>query len=107
MTSCGMQKIGFIMIFMENNSILFKSIKKKSYMNLTERITINPELMAGKPVIRGLRISVDQIIKSLASGLSNEEILEDYPELESEDIKAALFYASKILESEKIYRISA
>jgi len=76
-------------------------------MNLIERITINPEILLGKPTIRGLRISVDQIIKSLAAGLSTEEILEDFPELESEDIKAALLYASKILESEKVYNISA
>ena len=64
-------------------------------MNLLERISVNPKVLVGKPTIRGLRISVDQIIKSLAAGLTTEEILEDYPELEKEDIKAALLYASK------------
>jgi len=76
-------------------------------MNLIERIIVNPEILVGKPTIRGLRISVDQIIKALAAGLTQEEILEDYPELEKDDIKAALLYASKVLESEKIYTINA
>jgi uncharacterized protein (DUF433 family) len=72
-----------------------------------ERITVNPDVLVGKPTIRGLRISVDQIIKALAAGLTYEEILGDYPELEKEDIKAALLYASKVLESEKIFKINA
>lgn len=76
-------------------------------MNLLDRIKISPDVLAGKPTIRGLRISVDQIIKALAAGLKEEEILEDFPELEQDDIKAALFYASKILESDKVYRINA
>lgn len=76
-------------------------------MNLIERITVNPDVLIGKPTIRGLRISVDQIIKALAAGLTEEKILEEYPELEKDDIKAALLYASKVLESEKIYTINA
>ncbi len=76
-------------------------------MNLLDRITVNPDILVGKPTIRGLRISVDQIIKALAAGISPEEILEDYPELEKDDIKAALLYAFKILESEKVFKVSA
>ena len=76
-------------------------------MNLLDRITVNPDILVGKPTIRGLRISVDQIIKALAAGIGTEEILEDYPELEQDDIKAALLYASKILESEKVFKVSA
>lgn len=76
-------------------------------MNQIERITINPNILVGKPTIRGLRISVEQIMKALAAGLTTDEILEDYPELESEDIKAVLLYASKVLESEKIFTINA
>ncbi|MFZ0452555.1 MAG: DUF433 domain-containing protein [Ignavibacteriaceae bacterium] len=75
-------------------------------MKPLERITIEPDILVGKPTIRGLRISVDQIIKALASGLSAEKIIEDYPELEIEDLQAALLYASKLLESEKIYIIN-
>ena len=60
--------------------------------NLLERITFNPQVLAGKPIIRGLRISVAMILELLAKGASTEEILEDYPELEPEDIQAALVY---------------
>jgi len=76
-------------------------------MNLLDRITVNPDVLVGKPTIRNLRISVDQIIKALAAGLTKDEILEEYPELEKDDIKAALLYASKVLESEKIFTIDA
>ena len=55
---------------------------------LLDRITINPKVMVGKPTIRGLRITVEQILKALASGVSTQELLEDYPELEPEDIQA-------------------
>ena len=60
--------------------------------NLLERITFNPQVLAGKPIIRGLRISVATILELLAKGASTEEILEDYPELELEDIQATLLY---------------
>lgn len=61
--------------------------------DLLNRITVNPEAMVGKPTIRGLRITVEQILKALAGGVTVEELLEDYPELEREDIQAALMYA--------------
>ncbi len=54
------------------------------------RITVNPEVMVGKPTIRGFRITVEQILKALAANISIDEILEDYPELELEDIRAVL-----------------
>ena len=72
---------------------------------LLYRITIDPKIMVGKPTIRGLRITVDQILKALASGISTDELLEDYPELEKEDIEAALLYAAELVEEEKIYKI--
>ena len=61
-------------------------------INLLTRITNDPELMAGKPVIRGMRITVEQILLALANKLSTEEILEDYPEPEKEDIQAVLMF---------------
>jgi uncharacterized protein (DUF433 family) len=61
--------------------------------NLLERITVNPEVLVGKPVIRGLRISVEQILIALANNTPTEELLEEYPELEPEDIQAVLMYA--------------
>jgi uncharacterized protein (DUF433 family) len=72
---------------------------------LLYRITIDPKIMVGKPTIRGLRITVDQILKALATGISTDELLEDYPELEKEDIEAALLYAAELVEEEKVYKI--
>lgn len=57
---------------------------------LNKLIIINPEVMVGKPVIKGTRIPVDLIVRLLAQGLTIKEILEDYPQLTEEDIKAAL-----------------
>lgn len=59
-------------------------------MNLTERITINPEICHGKPTIRGLRYTVETILELLSSGMNIDEILADYEDLEREDILAAL-----------------
>ena len=55
----------------------------------TERIEINPAIMMGKPVIRGTRITVELILRKLAEGASEGELLEDYPHLTTEDIRAA------------------
>ncbi|MCA9734204.1 MAG: DUF433 domain-containing protein [Deferribacteres bacterium] len=59
-----------------------------------DRITINPEIMGGKPCIRGIRVTVGMITGLVASGISFKKILDLYPYLEEEDIKAALAYAS-------------
>ena len=76
--------------------------------NLLERITFNHKVLAGKPIIRGLRISVAMILELLAKGASIEEILEDYVELEAADIQAALFYAYQLVDKEEITsRVSA
>jgi uncharacterized protein (DUF433 family) len=77
-------------------------------LNLLNRITFNPRVLAGKPIIRGLRISVAMILELLAKGATIEEILEDYPDLEPEDIQAALFYAYQLVDKEEITaRVSA
>lgn len=60
-----------------------------------ERITINPKQCGGRPCIRGMRIRVSDVLDLFAAGLSAEEILEEMPDLESEDLKAALSYASR------------
>ena len=64
---------------------------------LLSRITADPNILVGKPIIRGLRISVEQILKVLADGVVVEELLEDYPELEPADIQAALTYAAELV----------
>ena len=64
--------------------------------NLLNRITIDPEICHGKPTIRGLRYPVEMILELLGSGMSMEEILEDYEDLERDDILATLQYASEL-----------
>ena len=61
----------------------------------TERITVNADQCGGRPCIRGLRIRVSDILELLAAGESREQILADYPYLETEDITAALLYAAR------------
>ena len=67
-----------------------------------ERIVVDPKVMAGKPVIRGTRIPVDAIIRRIADGMTIEEILEEYPNLTREDVKAALKYVERIVRGEDI-----
>lgn len=70
--------------------------------SLLSRITFDRQICAGKPIIRGMRISVAMILELLAKGVSIPEILEDYPDLEIADIYAALFYAYRLVDSEEI-----
>ena len=67
---------------------------KAFFMNYKNIISINPEVRFGRPCVRNTRISVFDVLSYLASGMSEEEILSDYPELSSEDIKACLAYAA-------------
>lgn len=73
--------------------------------DLLNRITVNPEVLVGKPVIRGMRISVEQILDALAAGVPEQELLEDYPVLESDDIRAVLIYARDVVASERVYPV--
>ena len=72
------------------------------------RITFDKEILAGKPIIRGMRLSVEMILELLAKGATVQEILEDYPQLEAQDIQAALLYAHRMVAGETILdRIAA
>ena len=62
-----------------------------------ERITVNPDICNGKPVILGTRITVQTVLKFLAAGDSVEDLLEEYPTLKREDVQACLDYASKLM----------
>lgn len=76
--------------------------------NIRERITFNKNVMGGKPLIRDLRISVEMILELLAQGASRQEILEDYPELEADDLKAVLQYAHYMVAGETVFeRVTA
>ncbi len=71
--------------------------------NLLERIVTDPEVMLGKPVIKGTRLTVGIIIEKLAYGHSIDDIRRDYPFLCEDDIRAALLYAAKRVEQEEIF----
>lgn len=73
-------------------------------MDYSEIITIEPGKRSGKPCIRGLRMTVSDVLEYLASGMSEEEILEDFPELTSEDIRACLAFAAD--QQRKMMRIA-
>jgi uncharacterized protein (DUF433 family) len=75
-------------------------------MTYQKYITIDPKIMAGKPVIKGTRIPVDLIIKKLAQKMDIDEILKDYPRLTKEAIQAALWYAGEIISKEEVYPVS-
>jgi len=73
---------------------------------LLERIIVDPKIMAGKPVIRGTRIPVELVLRLLAQGLKDKEILQDYPNLAKEDIRAALMYAAKMASREEVFPVA-
>ena len=68
----------------------------------TERIDINPEIMMGKPVIRGTRITVELILRKLGEGACERELLDDYPHLTTEDIRAAVAYGAASVAHEEV-----
>lgn len=74
---------------------------------IAERITVDAKVMAGKPVIEGTRIPVETIIRMLAQGISEREILHEYPRLTSEDIRAALDYAAHVIAQEDVLPFAA
>jgi uncharacterized protein (DUF433 family) len=71
-----------------------------------ERITVDPAILAGKPTIRGLRISVEQILRALGVGVSIDAILDDYPVLSREDIQACCLYAAELVEHEQVFAVA-
>ncbi len=75
---------------------------------MNARITINPEICNGKPIIRGMRITVKTVLDFLASGESAENLLQAYPFLEREDILACLNYASLVIDKDKaVFKLTA
>jgi len=76
-------------------------------MTWSRRITVDPDILAGKPVIRGTRLSVELILDLLAAGQSEADLIEDYPGLSKEDILACLSYASYLAHEYKAYPIPA
>lgn len=73
---------------------------------LLKRITAKPDIFGGKPIIRGLRISVEMIVSLLAQGETTEAIIADYPALEADDIRACLAYAHAVLAHDSLDAVS-
>jgi uncharacterized protein (DUF433 family) len=72
---------------------------------LLQRITLDPNICHGKPCIRGLRYPVELILELLSSGMNAKEIIDDYDDLEHEDILAALLFAARLTQVKSIYRV--
>ncbi len=78
----------------------------KTEEELLKRITARPEVFGGKPIIRDMRVSVELILSLLAQGVSHDEILEDYPGLELEDIRACNAYAHAVIAGDTLAAVS-
>ena len=72
-------------------------------VDYSDRITVNPEIMIGKPTIKGTRITVEILLRKLSQEISPENILEEYPRLEKEDLQAALQYAADSVSTEELH----
>ena len=73
---------------------------------LLSRITVRPDVFGGKPIIRDMRISVEQILSLLSQGVTPEELLDDYPRLEPEDIRACTAYAHAVIAGDTLSAVS-
>lgn len=76
-----------------------------SNTELLKRITIDPAICHGKPIVRGMRWPVQNVLELMASGMTNQEIIADHPELEPEDFLACLVYAAKLSEVKSIHKL--
>ncbi len=74
---------------------------------LLARIEVDPRILVGKPVIRGTRIPVELILKKLGQNIDVQEILQDFPRLTKEDVKAAIMYAESLVEDTEMYPLAA
>ncbi len=85
------------------------ALPKPIFMNndLLQRITYNPDICHGKPCVRGLRYPVEFILELLSSGMTMDEILADYDDLEREDIRAALQFAVRLSQVKSIHKIAS
>ena len=76
-------------------------------MNWQDRITIDPQVLVGKPIIKGTRISVEHVVKLMADGWSEADVLRSYPHLKPDDLRACLAYVTDMLSSERVYPLTA
>jgi uncharacterized protein (DUF433 family) len=78
-------------------------LNEEDEMDWHDRISVDPKVLVGKPVIKGTRISVEFVVDLLARGWTKDQILHEYDHLTEEDIQACLAYASEVLKSERVY----
>ena len=71
-------------------------------MDPMERIVLDPEILAGKPIVKGTRLSVEFVVGLLGQGWSEQQVLESYPNLSREDVVACLRYAARVLQTERV-----
>ena len=76
-------------------------------MDWKDRIELQEDVLAGKPVVKGTRLAVEFIVELLAQGWTEADLLENYPKLTAEDIRACLHYASAVLQTERVYPLRA
>jgi len=74
-------------------------------VKLLKRVTVEPSIMLGKPVIKGTRMPVDLLVEKVAFGASTQELLEDYPFLIEDDIRAALLYSARCVSAEEVFAV--
>lgn len=74
---------------------------------LLNRITINPDVCFGKPTIRNMRYPVEMVLELLAAGMTTDELIEDYPDLEKKDIQACLMFATRMMNVKGIHKVLA
>ena len=75
-------------------------------MELLERVTARPDVFGGKPIIRDMRISVELVLSLLSQGATQDEVLDDYPGLEPEDIRACIAYAHRVIAGDTLAPVS-
>lgn len=90
----------------ENSQILMKD-RQTDQSTWQERIVCDPSILVGKPIIKGSRIAVESVIDLLSQGWTEDDILENYPGLTTDDIRASLAYARDLLSNERIYPLGA
>lgn len=81
-------------------------MKMTTKNDLLKRITARPDVFGGKPIVRDMRISVELILSLLAQGVSPEDILDDYPDLELDDIRACIAYAHAVITGDSLASVS-
>ena len=86
--------------------VLDEMVEAMSHSELLKRITVRPDVFGGKPIVRDMRLSVELILSLLAQGATPEEILDDYPRLETDDIRACIAYAHAAIADDTLAAVS-